>query len=541
MQTAAGALGIRMIDGAGHFLPESRRSFPSPLTSFFKLTGLATLFPRSPVFARYHMGHIDSMHTHDTDILSGAFMLLRQQALQITGGFDESFFMYGEDIDLSFRIRKAGYKNVYFAGSTIIHFKGESTKKGTLNYVHLFYKAMAIFVRKHYAGIRAGIVLFSIQSSIWLRAILTAVSGFIRNAGLPLADALLILASFWLAKYSWNTWFKPEISYPMQLLTIAFPLFTALFLIAAYYTGLYDKPRKKGQLIRSAAFALLVLLAFYSIAPERYRFSRAILLLGVAYAFIALKLSRLFLVRLKLIDPPEKSEKSQTIIAGTVSEFNRLSGLLNTTEREERILGRVAVTEDHQQYLVHIQDLQSFLNKAQVREIIFCENGLSFKEIIAITASLKGNLRIRISASGSHSIVGSDSRDEAGETFSIQDRYQIAKPVNKRLKRLTDVLVSILFLPFYPVGFFFLDKPFGALRNVFFVGSGRKTWVGYINPEGELPQLRKAVIGPDGNPVNNNSDYDESVVKKMNHSYAREYSVYNDISLIVKNYRRLGS
>src|SRR6266496_567365 len=125
----AGALGIKMIDGSGKFLKESRRSFPLPLTSLYKLFGLSKLFPRSPVFSKYHLGHLDENEDHEVDVLAGAFFMVKKEVLEKIGSFDESFFMYGEDVDLSYRIQKSGYKNFYFAQSSIIHFKGESTRK----------------------------------------------------------------------------------------------------------------------------------------------------------------------------------------------------------------------------------------------------------------------------------------------------------------------------------------------------------------------------------------------------------------------------
>lgn len=169
----AGALGIRMLDGSGRFLRESKRSFITPLTAFYKLVGLASLFPHSPVFARYHLGHLDALKNHLTDVLAGAFMMVRRTVLDKTGGFDEQFFMYGEDIDLSYRIRQAGFENHYLSGPPIIHFKGESTRRDSLKYVQLFYGAMAIFARKHYGSWRAGIFTACIHMAIWLRAFLT--------------------------------------------------------------------------------------------------------------------------------------------------------------------------------------------------------------------------------------------------------------------------------------------------------------------------------------------------------------------------------
>lgn len=171
----AGALGVRMIDGSGTFLPESKRSFPSPLTSFYKLTGISRLFPSSKIFSRYSLAYLNEFENHEVDVLSGAFMLARKDILLDLNGFDEDFFMYGEDIDLSYRIQKLGYKNFYFSESTIIHFKGESTRKGSLRYIKMFYQAMSIFVKKHYAGRSARVLRLFIQTAILLRAGVSAI------------------------------------------------------------------------------------------------------------------------------------------------------------------------------------------------------------------------------------------------------------------------------------------------------------------------------------------------------------------------------
>jgi len=147
----AGGLGVHMIDGNGKFLPESKRGLPTPAVAFYKIFGLSALFPKSKLFGQYHLGFLDKNKTNEVDVLSGAFMLLRKSVLDKIGLLDETFFMYGEDIDLSYRITKAGYKNYYFPETKIIHYKGESTKKSSVNYVVVFYKAMSIFAQKHFS------------------------------------------------------------------------------------------------------------------------------------------------------------------------------------------------------------------------------------------------------------------------------------------------------------------------------------------------------------------------------------------------------
>ncbi len=177
----AGALGVHMIDGAGVFLKESKRGLPHPRTSFFKLTGLARLLPKSPLLARYYLGHLPQTENHEVDVLAGAFMLIPQSVLQQIGAFDEAFFMYGEDIDLSYRIQKAGYKNYYLAQTSIIHFKGESTRKASLDYVRRFYGAMIIFVRKHYRGLGASLLRMALGAAIWASAALSLLGRVFRK------------------------------------------------------------------------------------------------------------------------------------------------------------------------------------------------------------------------------------------------------------------------------------------------------------------------------------------------------------------------
>ena len=144
-----GSVGVRMQYGNGRFALESRRSLPTPSVSFWHMSGLGRLFPRSRVFAKYHLTYMNRDEVCPIDVVSGAYMFIRKEALEKTGGFDESFFMYGEDIDLSYRILQQGYKNAYLP-LPIVHYKGESTNKTSYSYAKVFYDAMLIFFNKHF-------------------------------------------------------------------------------------------------------------------------------------------------------------------------------------------------------------------------------------------------------------------------------------------------------------------------------------------------------------------------------------------------------
>ncbi len=181
----AGGLGVKMINGKGAYLPESKRGFPTPSTAFFRFSGLAQLFSRSSLFNKYHLGNLDPDETHQIEVLAGAYMFLRKKVLDTIGFLDESFFMYGEDIDLSYRITKAAYKNFYYPEIRIIHYKGESTKKSSINYVLIFYKAMLIFAKKHFSKKSYKSLFFLINTAIYIKAFFALLLPFTKVISSP--------------------------------------------------------------------------------------------------------------------------------------------------------------------------------------------------------------------------------------------------------------------------------------------------------------------------------------------------------------------
>ena len=166
-----GAVGVRMLNADGSFAPESRRGLPTPFTSFCKMTGLAALFPRSRVFGRYYMRYLNPDEPNPIEVISGAFFMVRRDALDQVGLLDEDFFMYGEDIDLSYRLLKGGWQNWYLP-LDILHYMGESTAKGSFRYVHVFYNAMLIFFNKHYYSRPLFFLGWIVHLAVILRAIM---------------------------------------------------------------------------------------------------------------------------------------------------------------------------------------------------------------------------------------------------------------------------------------------------------------------------------------------------------------------------------
>lgn len=163
-----GGVGVKMYNADGTVAMESRRGLPTPMTSFYKMCGLCARFPKSKRFGKYYMSYLDWDKPSKIDVVSGAFFLVKRSALDSVGLLDTDFFMYGEDIDLSYRLLKGGYDNWYLP-YPILHYKGESTHKTSFRYVHVFYQAMLIFFRKHYGHLRLGVVL-PIKLAIYMKA-----------------------------------------------------------------------------------------------------------------------------------------------------------------------------------------------------------------------------------------------------------------------------------------------------------------------------------------------------------------------------------
>jgi O-antigen biosynthesis protein len=543
----AGGLGVKMVDGKGNFLPESKRSLPTPSVAFYKIFGLARLFPKSKKFGAYHLTYLDKNDIHEVDVLSGAFMFLRKSALEKCGVLDESFFMYGEDIDLSYRLQLAGYKNYYFPETTIIHYKGESTKKSSVNYVFVFYGAMKIFARKHFSKNNASLFIVLINLAIYLRAGASVMKRFFVNSLLPLMDFGLILLSLYLIRYFYETKvrFVDGGAYDESLINIAFPVYALFWIVGIYLNGGYDKSARLKNILRGILLGTISILLVYSLLPENYRFSRAIILFGTITTFICLVFIRGFLHLFHVKDFTIFGKKTKRIgIIGTKTEFNRVNNLLKQTSSNAEFTGFISADSNGQtqeNFLGHLHQLDEVIKVHQLDEVIFCAHDLSSAEIIGYMLKLvSSGVDFKIAPPESFSIIGSNSIDTAGDDLYTIDFNSVLKPENKRNKRVLDLLTCLLFLMLLFLFIWRVRHKSGFVINIFLVLFGKMSWVGYGGKQNNnLPKLKTGVLSPDL--LLSPDKLSEQEINRVNLNYSKNYKVESDIKIIYMGFSSLGS
>lgn len=420
----AGGLGVKMIDGRGNFLPESKRGLPTPVVAFYKIFGLSALFPKSKRFGQYHLGFLDNEKTHPVDVLSGAFMMLRKTALGKTGLLDEAFFMYGEDIDLSYRVTQAGYKNYYFPATRIIHYKGESTKKSSVNYVFVFYRAMIIFARKHFSEKNARIFSLLIHSAIYFRAALALLNRFSRLAFLPVLDFSILLTGLFFIKYFYQ--YFTGIMYAVELVKIAFPAYSFIWILAVYLAGGYSRPVKLSKISWGILAGTGAILIGYSLLPETYRFSRALILLGAAWFFAFSFCLRyvLELTGIKDFRLGEKRKKRYAIV-GDEEEISRVKGLLGSSLVQPDFIAPVnyelSRKPEKSTHIASLGQLKEVIEIFRIDEVIFCAKNISSQNIISQMQELDNTLvEFKIAPSESMFIIGSNSINVFEKLYPVE-------------------------------------------------------------------------------------------------------------------------
>ena len=533
-----GGLGLRMLDGKGNFLPESKRGFPSPSVAFYKIFGLSYLFPKSQKFGRYHLGFLSEFEVNEVDVLSGAFMLLRTETLEKIGLLDEQFFMYGEDIDLSYRIKLGGYKNYYFPETKIIHYKGESTKKSSVNYVFVFYKAMILFAKKHFSNKNANLFSFAINLAIYMRASLSLINRFVKKIATPFLNAALTYSTlFFLSDY----WRNAAIQFPEYVFYISIPLYIFVFILFAWLIGVYDKGIRNHIIWKATIFASIFILVIYALLPKDWQFSR-LFILTASLVFVLqhyLVLITQNLLKTHKIGLPSTPKKHFAII-GDQAEFIRVKKILELTYPTiENIIG-VYIDKNYEEASGSNLQLNEIIQVHKINEIIYCAKDVSAKDIIeGMTKIESQDIEFKIAQPNTSYLIGSNSIDNSGDFYAL-NFSALSKPENIRSKRLFDFFFSIILLLFSPILLVIIKFKVKFISNLFRILSGKKSFVGYLNQSDgtktNLPKIKPGILEPFS--VSEELTIDKK--EELNLLYAKEYSFIFDFEVLVRKWKLLG-
>lgn len=533
-----GGLGLRMLDGKGNFLPESKRGFPSPSVAFYKIFGLSYLFPKSQKFGRYHLGFLSEFEVNEVDVLSGAFMLLRKVTLEKVGLLDEQFFMYGEDIDLSYRIKLGGYKNYYFPETKIIHYKGESTKKSSVNYVFVFYKAMILFAKKHFSNKNANLFSFAINLAIYMRASLSLINRFVKKIATPFLNAVLTYSAlFFLADY----WRNAAIQFPEYVFYISIPLYIFVFILFAWLIGVYDKGIRNHIIWKATIFASIFILVIYALLPKDWQFSR-LFILTASLVFVLqhyLVLITQNLLKTRKIGLPSTPKKHFAII-GDQAEFIRVKKILELTYPTiESIIG-VYITKNYEEASGSNLQLNEIIQVHTINEIIYCAKDVSAKDIIeGMTKIESQDIEFKIAQPNTSYLIGSNSIDNSGDFYAL-NFSALSKAENIRSKRLFDFFFSIILLLLSPILLVIIKFKAKFISNLFRILSGKKSFVGYLNQSDgtktNLPKIKPGILEPFS--ISEELSIDKK--EELNLLYAKQYSFIFDFEVLVRKWKLLG-
>ena len=477
----AGGLGVKMVDGKGQFLPESKRMFPSPEVAFYKAFGLSALFPRSRTFGKYHLGYLDKNESHQVDVLAGAFMLVRSKVIQEIGLLDETFFMYGEDIDFSYRIKQAGYENYYYPHTRIIHYKGESTKKQSINYVFVFYKAMIIFAKKHFSRQKAALFTVLLNLAIYFRAGLAIGYRLLKRLVLPAIDYGLLLLAMYLTiwEYADGPIIDPPYYYHL-------PVAAFIWVLAAALTGNYQTPFAFWQVLKGAFAGTLGVAAVYAFLPDGLQVFRPMILTGGVLSF----------------------------------------GVMTATRMAYQLIHHGNLWLGHQGTKEVI--IVGWPDEAQRVERLLADSGVSFAKLGTVLIAPEERLFI----------IGSHSKDMPGDFYTIDITLALAQTGPRFRKYMLDFVLAGMLLVTLPIYLLLIKNKREYIELIWKVLKGQRSWVGYHETAAHdhLPQLRKGIFTPLAELKSRNLD--QTALDRLNFLYARDYTVEKDLRILAKNFLR---
>lgn len=545
-----GLAGCKILNPDGTFQLACRRSFPTPWVAFTKIVGLSKFFPKSKIFARYNLTYLDENQSYEVDAVSGSFMFLRREVYEKIGGLDETFFMYGEDLDYCYRVKKAGFQVYYVHTTQIIHFKGESTKRSNIDEIKHFYEAMRLFVRKHLAS--SWLVEIFLQLAISGRSFLA----FVGKRALILIAILLdfilynlsvLISEIFYMKISGFSGF-PDYAYPIIFIVPA-----GSFVLIAYILGSYEirnLPVSKLYLSLIISFLFTSSLTYFF---KEYAFSRAILLINYLMIFFILPGWRI-LFKMFFRYPRDSRQslfESNTIIVGTnnaaLEIINRLKksynyyydivGMIDIDRK------RIGEKINDVEIIGSIDMLNKIIRDRGITEVIFASDFLPYNQILQIVSSNQNqNVHFHLVDKNYDFIISKKDVLELNELPLIDIQYNISLPVHRFIKRTFDLLVSIILLitiyPFVLIRYL-VSKKKNNLLYLFSVLIGKYSLVGRPigSKESEIYLGKPGLTGLIQ--INENKNLTEEEVERLNIYYAKNQNIWLDLEILIKTIQNL--
>ncbi len=538
-----GALTCKLILPNGKLDLACRRSFPTPSVAVYRILGLSRIFPKSKLFGKYNLTYLDENDTYEVDAIVGAYMLIKKDVYEKVKGFDEDYFMYGEDLDLCFRIKKAGYKIFYFPETSIIHYKGESTKKSSISYVNNFYGAMQVFVKKN-LNKNFWLMNFLIRMVIFYRAAISYFIRFLKNSYPVVLDLGFIVAGMFIAIYQRFDFF------PVRAYTVVIFVYSAIWLITLALSGSYNRNEKLSLIkpLNGILIGFFVNSSFTYFFNE-YAFSRAVVLRTVIYAYILLAGWRVLAKIMKYSKSKGIFSTSNTLIVGKNDETgNFISKLKTRVDVEYEFIGYINPGNDIKPgFIGNLDNIKDVVNSNRVKNIIFAKNELSNIQILDMMWDLKNrNIAFKILSGESDIILGKSTLDKIDDIYLMKIEYNINKKFNIFVKRTFDIVFGILNLfTIYPLIMILgstgllnktKEKFYRKVKFIPKVISGRYSFVGRAT--WDTPQQGINYLGKNGLTglvqINLHRNLSADEIEYFNFYYAKNQSLALDIEILLK-------
>ncbi|MFH1525226.1 MAG: glycosyltransferase [Bacteroidota bacterium] len=547
----AGMAGCKVLNPDGTLQLACRRSFPGPWTSFTKVTGLSRLFPKSRLFARYNLTYLNENKTYEVDAISGSFMMLTKEVYEKVGGFDSQFFMYGEDLDLCYRIQLSDYKVYYVHSTEIIHYKGESTKRSNIDETKVFYDAMHLFVKKHLAS--SFLVESILRAAIVFRKLFT----FINQRKLSIFSAVIDFLIFASALVIAEEVYKGErwLGFPEFVKPWIFILPALSQTLISSFAGVYKRNSLSVMRTIVALFFGFVFLTSSTFFLKQFAFSRAVVLISYAFSFTGMILWRFKLKLIFKIGVQTPFKRNSALIVGSGNYAQALIGnLKNHHTSFYHLAGYIGLSQKEvgnniggHTVLGSLENIRKVIADNKINTVIFSSDEISFDKMFSIVDACRGEgVDFMVAGSEHDYLVGKSAVTMLEKIPLLRVQYNITQAGNRITKNIFDFTVGLLFLIFV--------YPFVKIFYSFF--AEKSDFYKFINQLPQVVLMRKSLVGPDENEyidglflgkigltgfwfTEDLYKPDKEEEKKLNIYYARNQNVWLDIEILGKAFSKM--